>query len=350
MHVPTWIIFIAWIIPSLFTGVLNKELLLYLSNPLYVTLLHLLVGSVFDYLVLSALHFKQHNAFYPISREKFDICRIGGLFFALNSSLTHVSYKYIPISLATTIKTTSPIFTVFLTFLLQNQVKTSHISSNQFISLCIIVFGVCISTLSEIEFDLFGFIAAIAATISSALYQMYSKIALDRKQSRIKNKNTNKKNKNKEKEIKEFELQPMELHLYNNILSFVFLGSVCVLTVVFWNETESNERDEKETQIAEKSIELILFQAMSACFLLWLEFNMALLVLGRISNVVHQILCTLQRLIAIIVSIFYFNRQVTFMNKCGIALAFCGFAIFQQIGEYERKKVNDLNKQKKKKN
>jgi len=91
-----------------------------------------------------------------------------------SKTLTYVSYGYVPASLTHTAKASSPIFSVALSKLLYNKAPSMYIV----LSLIPITVGVTLSALTELNFALFGFIAAVAASVAAVLNSIYGKQAL----------------------------------------------------------------------------------------------------------------------------------------------------------------------------
>ena len=353
MKLPTWILVFLWIAPSLFTGVFQKQVIQQLSNPLILTMAGMIIGVFLDYVILCALLWNNSDKtirktnFYIFNIAKFKSCMMSGICFAGGQALTLTSFQYIPVSFSFTIKTTSPIFTLILSLLTNTKSNNSDwktvngsstIDSKQIAALCVFVTGVCISSVSEIDFNMIGFSLSVGATLCSSLYGISSKTALNSTYSSDGMNTKNEQETNK--------LSPTELHMYNNLCAFLLIGCFYIVTETMKRGLVDNDSLfaiglDDLSSLSHLSY-VVMLQGFTACVLLTMEFNFSLLVLDRINNILHQIFCTLQRLIGIIVSIVYFDRKVTILNYIGIGLAFTGFAMYQKLQKVQHPKSKKL--------
>lgn len=96
------------------------------------------------------------------------------MFFSLNRLLTLFSYGVVPVSLVHTIKASMPLFNVILSSIILQQSFSFYV----YISLIPIVSGVIMSSVSEVEFDIIGFVFSLLSCIMAVSQNIYTKKVL----------------------------------------------------------------------------------------------------------------------------------------------------------------------------
>jgi len=291
-----------WYLTAIVGTIINKIIMESFPFPITFSIFHLIASCTIDFCVLRK-RIKQPFVFrYVVFRS----CFLNGLFFALAKISTYLSYVLVPVSLAHTVKSSGPVFTVIVaTVWLEQCIPWSEV-----LTLVPIVFGVTLSSVTEIHFDLLGFTAAVTASVFNALQTTSGKIVM----STIRN------------------IDPIELHFY--AASIATMGLIPLATYFELNDIltpPSGGRLLLSSGAEFDRDDIPWFLIGASTIILYVQSMASLYVLQRVTTVSHNVTNTLKRFLIIVISIFYFHNYVGWLNILGILLACIGFFSYAYV-------------------
>lgn len=206
-----------------------------------------------------------------------------------------VALWYVPVSFAETVKSTAPVFTVFMAWFLVGE-KTSWLV---ILSLFPVMSGLALCSANELSFNAAGFIAAMATNLSECLQNVYSKKLLSG------DKHT---------------YSPPELQFYTS------LASICVqipalILMVDWNQFHILQ--------SSSLISLLIVNGISFHCQSITEYTL----LGYISPVTHSVANTAKRALLIWLSVITFGNPVTFLSGLGTMVVIFGVLGYNKARE-----------------
>lgn len=154
-----------WFLANGSTVIFNKHIFqnMHFRFPLTLTLVHMTTQSILAYLTLDCaqlvprLKIKRHDYFSKIL--------VISAVFCCNICLGNISLNFVPVSFMQTVKSLTPAVTAFLQFLLFG----SRLKPQALLSLVPVTSGVALASITELEFHIGGFLAALASCVMTGL-------------------------------------------------------------------------------------------------------------------------------------------------------------------------------------
>lgn len=156
---------LAWFLANGTTVIFNKYIFQELSfrNPLSLTLIHMTVQTILAVLTIDGL-----GAVKKVEVDRRDYYRkivIISLVFCSNICLGNVALRFVPVSFMQTVKSLTPATTACLQFV----IFRSRLTRQAILSLIPVTLGVALASVTELEFHMGGFIAALTSCVLTGL-------------------------------------------------------------------------------------------------------------------------------------------------------------------------------------
>ena len=212
-----------------------------------------------------------------------------------------VSLQHVAASFTEAIKASAPLFTVLFAWLILGE-KTPNIVIG---SLVPIMFGLLITSGTELSFDLVGFLAAVSTNMIDCIQNVFSKRLMER-------------------------LTPVQLQFYTSVSAIVLQ-----LPIMWYNNQESIMMyfmsEERENVPISVTLWLIV-----ACVFYHLQSVSAYYCVDSVSPVTMSVSNTLKRGLLIMASIAYFGNRVGVSTAVGMVMIIVGVAIYNRVRSQKR--------------
>ncbi|KAM9975843.1 hypothetical protein ACTFIW_013235 [Dictyostelium discoideum] len=295
-----------WFILNISTLILNKYIYssLYFYYPITLTTIHMFVCWIGSVAVLRVYKLIPLIA-VQWSGKQFINIMILSILFCSNIVFGNVSLRWVPVSFMQTVKSSVPLFTVILTTLFFSNIggKKTTFTRGTYLSMIPIVGGVCVASLSEVNFNQAGFVAALASSILSAVFAIVSGLILTQQMNAV------------------------------NLLYYMSPISCCLLfplsAFMEWNAIANEWPLYGES----KPIVILLLSGLIAFLLNTFTF----LVIKLTSPLTYTVSGNLKVVLSISISILVFKNETNFFNVLGCAIAIMGVVCYSNI-KYEESK------------
>lgn len=218
-----------------------------------------------------------------------------------------VSLKHVPASFTETIKSTAPLFTVYL----QHLVLGVRTSPQVLASLVPVMAGLVVCAQAEVAFNAVGFWAAVTNNVIDCLQNVVSKKTLD-------------------------SLSPVHLQFYTSALALVFQIPLLVVRELevdlsldphTWDPAAVASTAHQAWQLTVQTIfasrtTLAYFVANVACY--HAQSISAYFVVANLTPVSVSVANTLKRSLLIALSVAYFGNQMTVASVLGVCIVVAG--------------------------
>jgi len=226
----------------------------------------------------------------------------------LAQSLTQISIQQVPVSFTHTVKACSPIFAII--FSIYYKFKETY-TWPLLLSIAPIIGGVILSSLTEINFTLVGFLSALGSAIIFSWQNAFSKkVFLDKEMDQV------------------------------NLLYYTSLCAFCIL-LPWWLIIDC------PTVVAHLLSGEATYTNGGLWVLIWLNgichFGQniaAFTFMTMVTPLTYTVFNTFKRIFVIVAAIIYFNNKIPFLNGVGIVLAIGGVVLYNKA-KYDALKQRD---------
>ncbi|XP_002160887.1 solute carrier family 35 member E2A isoform X1 [Hydra vulgaris] len=213
-----------------------------------------------------------------------------------------ICLKYVAVSFSETIKSSAPLFTAVTAYFLLGEYSGILVN----LSLLPIMFGLAISTSTELSFNSTGFIAAVVNNILDCVQNVFSKKLLSGD---------------------EPEFSALELQFYTSVAAAIFQMPLWFLFM---------DIHSKLNMLDQYMVSMLLFNG----FMFYAQSLFAYLLMSLISPVTFSVSNTLKRAVLIWFSVLVFGNKVTMLSALGTFLVVAGVLMYLRARHLESIKMN----------
>ncbi|XP_072024463.1 solute carrier family 35 member E2A-like [Amphiura filiformis] len=211
-----------------------------------------------------------------------------------------VSLKNIAVSFTETIKSSAPLFTVFIARVILGERTGFWVN----LSLLPVMGGLALTSCYELSFTYIGFCAAVATNLVDCLQNVFSKKLLSGSTHKY---------------------SPPELQFYTSAAAVILL----IPSWYFFLDVPFKDAAPSHTLIAALAIDGIFFHLQSIT---------AYALMGRISPVTHSVANTAKRSLLIWLSVIVFGNPVTLLSGIGTFIVVIGVLLYNRARDHETSK------------
>lgn len=290
---------VLWYIFSAFTLFLNKYILATLrGEPMMLGAMQMVMTTTFGFIQM----YLPLGFYTPVDREgkppNFwrNMVLVGTMRFS-TVVLGLVALKFVAVSFTETVKSSAPLFTVFISQVLIGEYTGLY----TFLSLIPIMMGLGLCSAYELSFNIQGFIAAMATNLTECLQNVYSKLLISGEKYRY---------------------TPAELQFYTSIASVGVQIPACLLMM----DMEKVHSSLDMTMMVAYLLNGIFFHFQSIS---------AYVLMDYISPVTHSVANTVKRAFLIWISVILFGNPVTFLSALGTIVVTVGVLLYTKAKEHD---------------
>jgi solute carrier family 35 protein E2 len=291
---------ILWYFFSACTLFLNKYILTNLrSDPTLLGAMQMVMTTIFGFIQM----YLPLGMYTPVNREgkppNFwrNMILVGTTRFS-TVVLGLVALKFVAVSFTETVKSSAPLFTVFISKMLIGEYTGVY----TFLSLIPIMLGLGLCSAYELSFNIQGFVAAMATNLTECLQNVYSKLLISGEK---------------------YKYTPAELQFYTSIASIVVQVPACF----FMMDLDKVHRTLDMTLLSSLLLNGVFFHFQSIS---------AYVLMDYISPVTHSVANTVKRAFLIWLSVFLFGNPVTFLSGLGTVIVTVGVLLYTKAKEHDQ--------------
>ncbi|XP_029643729.1 solute carrier family 35 member E2A isoform X1 [Octopus sinensis] len=300
LNLRAFIFLLLWYFFSFCTLFLNKYILSTLSgDPTLLGAMQMVMTTVLGFVQI----YLPCGMYVPIQREGkppnfWRNMIVVGIMRFITVVLGLVALKFVAVSFTETIKSSAPLFTVFISWALIGE-RTGLYT---FLSLIPIMAGLALCSAYELSFSIKGFVAALATNITECLQNVYSKMLISGEKYRY---------------------TPAELQFYTSIASVVVQIPACFLMM--------------DITHAKDTLDYTMFFALITNGIFFhFQSITAYVLMGYISPVTHSVANTVKRAFLIWLSVIVFGNPVTLLSALGTVTVTVGVLCYTKAKDYDK--------------
>ncbi|XP_034392547.1 solute carrier family 35 member E2A-like [Cyclopterus lumpus] len=214
-----------------------------------------------------------------------------------------VSLKNVAVSFAETVKSSAPIFTVIMSWLILGEYTGLWVN----LSLFPVMAGLALCTATEISFNMLGFSAALSTNIMDCLQNVFSKKLLSGDT---------------------YKFSPPELQFYTSAAAVIML----IPAWMFLLDIPVIGKSGRSFIFNQDVILLLLFDGG----LFHLQSVTAYALMGRISPVTFSVASTVKHALSVWLSVIVFSNQISIFSAIGTLLVFLGVFLYNKARQSQR--------------
>lgn len=292
------IVFLAlWYLFSFSTLFLNKYILSYLKgDPTVLGTVQLLMTAMCGLIQM----YLPCGLYHPVDREGkpprflINMLIVGTMRFG-TVILGLLALKFVAVSFNETVKSSAPIFTVIITWIILGE-RTGFLIN---LSLIPVMGGLALCTVNEISFNFQGFVAAMGTNVVECLQNVYSKMLISG----------------------QYKYTPAELQFYTSMASIIVQIPVSYFLI--------------DIPLVQENTDWTMFVTLiTDGFFYHLQSITAYALMGYISPVTHSVANTVKRASLIWLSVIVFGNHVTLLSGVGSMVVILGVFCYNQARQY----------------
>eukprot|EP00744_Colponema_vietnamica_P014206 GILI01019899.1.p1 GENE.GILI01019899.1~~GILI01019899.1.p1 ORF type:complete len:357 (+),score=69.64 GILI01019899.1:95-1165(+) len=301
-----------WYFSSICTTYLNGAVLDRVPSAVTLCLLHIAgsFGCGFFLYRTAKVHFVP-NISREIVKEVLPISAC----FLFAAVFYAVSITLVPVSLTQTVKSASPLFTVFLCRVFMKEMY----SFKTYFSLIPVVVGVGLASGSEVNFDVLGFVTAVASVSCHAVMSLLSKLVTSKKPASPAS-STGLPSTSSPAPI---QLDDLGLQYFTMVLG---VPIILPMWITFGGPQDLFTSFRLTTSMSDWWDLFVLLIVGAITY--HVEITLCFCVLSSVSPLSFSIIDVVRRLIVIISSVFIFGNVLTPANKLGVVTATIGVILY----------------------
>ncbi|XP_015782338.1 solute carrier family 35 member E1 homolog [Tetranychus urticae] len=286
------ILCILWYSVSSSNAIVSKTILTHFPFPMTVSIVQL--SSIYVFLKPILMYLKASEKQVTFERRYFwrMILPLAlGKFAAALSS--HISIWKVPISYSHTVKSTMPLFVIFLSRLINGEKQTTKV----YLSIIPIVAGVSIATVTELNFNLVGLTFALLSSFIVSLLNIFSKNVMKERPG-----------------------------LHHLALLSILAKYAFFISIPSWIYMDLFSIFKATTEIPHHLYAYLIIDG----FLTFLQNIIAFTILSLVSPLTYSVANSSKRIAIIIVSLITMKNPITFTNMFGMCTAVTGVLLYNR--------------------